>query len=457
MASASRTLISNLNENWLRQGYRQALMLDFYHSLTKLSAPALRRTLKKRLRKGKEDPLRLPERMGHPGLKRPAGRLAWFHAASVGEAQSTLILIEALLARFPDLHVLVTTGTVTSAEIMAQRLPQRAFHQFYPLDHPRWVERFISHWSPDMVFWMESELWPNMLRAIRSRNIHCVLVNARMSRRSYRRWKRFRDSAAALLSTFDLCLAQTEEDAQAFLRLRAINVQVSGNLKYSAAPLPCDMDALDRLKAALGDRPVWLYASTHDGEEELACRVHAAVKQHYPDILTIIAPRHPERRAQIVALCEAAGLDAGLRKAAQTLPRREQDIYIADTMGEMGLFYRLSPISVIGRSFSNDGGGGHNPLEAALLGSAVLHGPAVQNLEEIFAEMDAAEAAIRVEKPDQLGETLLRLLGDLPALTELQIQGSRFAQGKAEILPKIMQSLEPLLIDSGIMPEGPRL
>ena len=431
-------------------------MLDFYHSLTKLSGPSLRLTLKKRLRRGKEDPARLAERMGRPGLPRPAGKLAWFHAASVGEAQSTLILIDALLARFPDLHVLVTTGTVTSAEIMAQRLPSRAFHQFYPLDHPAWVENFLTHWSPDIVFWMESELWPNMLKGIRTRNIHCILMNARMSRRSYRRWKRFRDSAAALLSTFDLCLAQTEEDAEAFLRLRALNVQVSGNLKYSAAPLPCDDAALERVSGAVGPRPLWLYASTHDGEEALACRTHMLLKQKYPSLLTVIAPRHPERRAGILALCKESGLNAVLRGAEQNLPGPDTDIYIADTMGEMGLFYRLAPLSVIGRSFSRDGGGGHNPLEAALLGSAVLHGPAVQNLDEIFAEMDAASAAIRVETPEALAEVLGRLLGDLPALTELQIQGSRFAQGKAEILPRIIQSLEPYLIDSGIMTEGPR-
>ncbi len=426
-------------------------MLDFYHSLTKLSAPALRRTLKKRLKRGKEDALRLPERMGQPGLPRPAGKLAWFHAASVGEAQSTLILLDALLTRFPDLHILVTTGTVTSATVMAQRLPPRAFHQFYPLDHPNWVDGFLSHWSPDIIFWMESELWPNMLKAIRVSNTHCVLVNAHMSRRSYRRWKRFRESAASLLSAFDLCLAQTEADAQAFLRLRAINVQVSDNVKYSALPLPFDGAAFDRIQTAVASRPVWLYASTHDGEEAIACRIHTQLKQKYPNLLTMIVPRHPERRTDILKLCQDAGLKTTLRGEHQNLPLRDDDIYLVDTMGELGLFYRLCPVSVIGRSFSNDGGGGHNPLEAALLGSAVLHGPDVQNLEQIFSEMDEAKAALQADTPEQLYTLLEHLLGDQPALTELQIQGSRFAQSKAEILPRIMRSLEPLLIDSGIM------
>lgn len=452
MASARQTLISNLNPKLANTRLSIKFpMLDLYHSLTRRSAPAFRGLLRARLRRGKEHATRLAERMGQPGLPRPPGKLVWFHAASVGEAQSTLILVNALLTRFPDLHILVTTGTLSSASLMQQRLPPRAIHQFYPLDHPEWVEAFLNHWMPDMILWMESELWPNMLKAIRDRDIHCVLINARMSRRSYRRWKRFRETAATLLSAFDLCLAQTETDAESFLKLRAINVHVRDNLKYSADPLPFDPAALDQLQTAITGRPVWLYASTHDGEEELACAIHKKLQQNHPALLTVIVPRHPERRNDILAQCRKQGLQARLRGETLTPPAPEDQIYIADTLGELGLFYRLCPVACIGRSFSKDGGGGHNPIEAAQLGCAVLHGPAIQNLKQIFSEMDDAGAAQKAATPDALFTTLDHLLSTPPDLTELQIKGSRFAQKKAEVLAKIMDDLEPYLVDCGIM------
>lgn len=428
-------------------------MLGIYHSLTAYSAPALRRILRTRLKRGKEDPARMGERMGEPGLPRPPGPLAWFHAASIGEAQSTLILVNTLLERFPDLHVLVTTGTVTSAAVMHQRLPGRAMHQYYPLDHPEWVERFLNHWQPSLIFWMESELWPNMLRAIRLRNIHCVLVNARMSLRSYSRWKKARATVAELLSAFDLCLAQTREDAESFTKLHAINVRIRDNLKYAAAPLPCDGTALDDLKRAIGNRPLWLYASTHDGEEQIACALHKKLKHAIPGLLTVIVPRHPERRDAVNIVCRDAGLNASLRSFDLTLPHDDDDIYIADTLGELGLFYRLAPVCCIGRTFSRDGGGAHNPIEAAQLGSAVLHGPLTQNWSLIFTEMDDARAAIRVDTEDRFAAALQHYLTDAPARAALQDAGRRFAAAKAETLPQILKDIEPFLIDSGIMPE----
>lgn len=428
-------------------------MLSVYHSLTKASGPALRLLLRSRLRRGKEDPLRLQERMGRASLPRPPGKLVWFHAASVGEAQSTLILVEALLARCPGLNILVTTGTVTSAALMGRRLPPQAMHQYYPLDHPQWAAAFLDHWKPDLVLWMESELWPNMLAAIRERKISSALINARMSPRAYRRWKKIKPQIARLLTTFELFLAQTQADAESFEKLGAIHVEVRDNLKYAAAPLPWDQLDLTRLKAALAGRPLWLYASTHDGEEQIACETHKALKQKIPDLLTVIAPRHPERRESILALCQSQGLTAKLRGESKTLPAADDDIYIADTMGELGLFYRLSPIACIGRSFSLDGGGGHNPIEAAQLGCAVLHGPRVQNLGQIFAEMDKTGAALNLEMPEGLAATIARLLADPAALKALQDKALFFAQAKAAILQTVLKDLAPLLVDAEIVTE----
>lgn len=431
-------------------------MLSLYHSLTRFSTPVLRAALRARVRRGKENPARLDERMGKPTLPRPAGKLIWFHAASVGEAQSTLILINALLGLNPDLSVLVTTGTVTSAALMEQRLPPRTFHQFYPLDHPRWVEKFLNHWQPDMVLWMESELWPNMLRAIRERGIRCALINGRMSARSFRRWSKARKTITQLLTVFDIVLAQTAEDADYYHRLGAMKVAVRDNIKYSATPLPYMADDLAALKAAIGLRPVWLYASTHAGEETLALDLHQSLRTQFPDLLTIIVPRHPDRRGDIAADCVNADLGFTLRGDGKAMPKPEDGIYIADTLGELGLFYRFSPIACIGRTFSTDGGGGHNPIEAAQLGCAVLHGPLTQNLAVIFSEMDSAGAAICVNTPDEFLSALKLLLTSATELDALQDKGEAFAGGKSFVLETMIADLTPLLIDADIL-KDPRL
>ncbi|MBU0800916.1 MAG: 3-deoxy-D-manno-octulosonic acid transferase [Alphaproteobacteria bacterium] len=408
------------------------------------SGPFLRSLLARRARASKEDPARLPERMGTASLPRPAGKLVWLHAASVGEAQSALILLDALLERDPSLHVLVTTGTVNSATHMARRLPARAMHQFVPMDHPQWVAAFLDHWRPDRVLWMESELWPNMLAAIKSHNIPAVLINARLSARSVKRWRLVRKTIADLLSTFTIILAQTEDDAANFRALGAARVVVTDNIKYAAAPLPLDDAALPALFAAIGARPIWVYASTHDGEEDLACRLHTRLSKTLPDLLTIIVPRHPERRAAIVETCARHNLPAALRSTG-ALPTNQDAVYIADTMGELGLFYRIAPLACIGRSFSNDGGGGHNPIEAAQLGCAVIHGPHIQNLAALFDEMNAAGAALRLRDEADFEAQLTRLLTNSFACDELRDRGAAFVMAKAQILDRVMSSLAPVM------------
>ena len=407
------------------------------------SAPFLRLLLSRRARRGKEDPARLPERMGAPGRQRPPGPLLWLHAASVGEAQSALILLDALMARDPALHVLVTTGTLTSAGLMERRLPPRAFHQYVPLDHPAWVRAFLDHWRPDRVLWLESELWPNMLAAIHARGIPAALVNARLSPRSVRRWQYLRGTIAGMLSAFSVILAQTDKDAENFRALGAVNVITTGNLKYAAAPLPIDDTALAALIGAIRARPVWVYASTHDGEEDLACRLHAALRPALPGLLTIVVPRHPERRDAIATTIMRHGLSARLRVSGG-LPQDGDDIYVADTMGELGLFYRVAAVACIGRSFSNDGGGGHNPIEAAQLGCAVLHGPHVQNLQSLFDDMNHEGAALRLSDETAFAEQLRRLLTDSRACDALRERGAAFVLTKAQILPRILDALSPL-------------
>lgn len=421
------------------------MLLQIYKFAALSLAPLFDWILCYRARIGRADAARLDEYRGVSGRLRPEGPLIWVHAASVGEAQSALSLIDDLLGWRADVSVLVTTGTVTSAQLMAQKLPPRAFHQFYPLDRPDWVERFVSTWRPDYALWMESELWPNMLRAIKESGIPAALLNARLSVRSARRWSYFKESARALLASFDTVFAQTTRDGRAFERLGARDVRVSGNIKYSAAPLPCDEDDLTALRAAVAGRPVWLYASTHAGEEALACAVHRAIQERYPDVLTLIVPRHPERRQDIVEICSETGLCSRLRGGDKALPSGGDDIYIADTLGELGLFYRLAPIAVIGRSFSADGGGGHNPIEAAQLGAAVLSGAYVRYQQEIFDEMRSAGAALVLDHASDLAPTLMMLLGDSQALSRLQADGAAFVAAKGGILHQVEAALWPMI------------
>lgn len=422
-----------------------SLLFKTYRLLLKNSELVLLRLIERRVNAGKELPDRIHEKKGVSSLDRPPGQLVWLHAASIGEAQSALILIDRLNERTPGLNILVTTGTVTSARVMEGKLPQNAIHQFYPLDHPEWVESFLENWSPDLVLWLESELWPNMLHQIRERGIPAALINARMSPRSFRLWRLARPLARKALDTFAVILAQTEDDAERLKTLGAKNIAVTDNLKYSAKPLTCDAKERENLANNLGKCPLWLFASTHKGEEEMAARLHILLKRHIPDLLTVVVPRHPERREEIKSALSDYGVTISFRGEQKNPPNAHNDLYIADTLGELGLFYSLSPLACIGRSFSDDGGGGHNPLEAAQLNCAVLHGPNVQNLRQIYDEMDTAGAALPLAHESAMMSALLDLLKNPSRIKTLQDKGIRFSREKAGVIDTVMAGLEPLL------------
>lgn len=420
-------------------------LLTLYKTLMRTGEPALHYLLAKRTKMGKEDSARVNERRGHPQKPRPRGGLVWIHAASVGEAQSTLILIDALGKTYPGTNILVTTGTVSSATLMAKRLPSFAFHQFVPLDHPDWAENFLDHWKPDLALWMESELWPNLLLAVKQRAIPSALINARLSDKSFARWNMVKGTIAEILSAFTVIMTQTKKDEENFRALGAANVVTTNNLKYSAAPLPFDKAVLDQLKQSIAGRPLWVYASSHNGEEQLACRIHKRLKAELPGLLTIIVPRHIERRADIVKICEDAGLAYSLRGEAHASPKNGDDIYVADTLGELGLFYSLAPIAMIGRSFSFDGGGGHNPVEAAQLNSAVITGPNVQYQQQMFDDMFADGAALQARTEEELYTILHNLLTDPEKLAREQSASAAFANEKSHVIDVVLKNLAPCL------------
>ncbi len=388
--------------------------LAAYMLASRLADPLALPILRRRMGRGKEDAARLTERLGRAGLPRPAGRLVWLHGASVGEATSALPLIAALRGQV-DAAILLTTGTVTSARRMAGALPPGALHQFVPVDTHRAVRRFLDHWRPDLAVWIESELWPRLVLETARRGVPMALVNARLSAVSFRRWRRLPAMARRLLGSFRAILAQ---DGETVGRLAALGAEArfAGNLKALVTVPDCDADDLCAIRGALGRRPVWLAASTHAGEEAgvLAAQAALARDGRLRRPLLILAPRHPERGDEVARLVSGAGL-ADLRRSAGGLPGGETDVWLADTLGEMGLWYRLAPVSFVGGSLVP--AGGHTPFEPVQLGSAVLHGPHVANFAPAYAALDGGGGAVAVEDAATLSAAVARLLAD-PASAE---------------------------------------
>jgi 3-deoxy-D-manno-octulosonic-acid transferase len=384
-----------------------SLSYHLYSVTTRLLSPLASYWLTRRLARGKEDQNRIGEKLGHASLPRSQAKLVWIHATSVGEATSCLGLIEQLLVSRDDLEVLVTTTTVTAAEIMAARLPKRAFHQYAPVDLPGAVSRFLDNWRPDLAVFVESEFWPNTIVELHKRQIPAALVNGRLSARSFKRWRKFPGLIRALLARFNHISAQSFKDEQRIAALGARNTTCYGNMKVDITPAPVPSELVQELKTQIGKRTFWLAASTHRGEEALIVECHKILSAGFPDLLTIIVPRHRERADEISALINAQNLSVILRSSGDTIAKETQ-IYLADTLGELPLFYRLSPVSFIGGSVANVGG--HNPIEAIDGGSVVLHGRHLFNFKEIYQLLNRHKAAIKIADSAGLANEVEQLL-----------------------------------------------
>ena len=411
--------------------------LTAYRAAARMISPLAGTVLKARARRGKEDPERLRERLGHPSLPRPPGPLAWMHAVSVGESLSLLPLIAALRAERPDLAILVTSGTQASAEILARRLPAGALHQYAPVDTPAAVGRFIRHWRPDVGLFVESELWPNLILAARKTGTRLALISARVTDKSARRWAARPAAARAMLASFELILAQEAATEQ---RLSSLGGVVSGrlNLKRLGEALPYDAEELADLKALLGGRQVVVAASTHPGEEALIAGAAASLS---PRPLTIIVPRHPELSSDIAR--DLAGHQFALRSAGEAI-EPETEVYLADTLGEMGLFLRLADVAVMGGSFGR-GVGGHNPLEPARVGVGVISGPDIANFASIYAEMVEAGGGLVVQDDQGLARALSQVLGDRARLEASNRAAAAFAAQQGDLLASALGLIRPLL------------
>ena len=417
-------------------------MMGAYRFAASAAAPALRLLLSARLRAGKEDAERLRERFGNATEARPAGPLLWIHAASNGEARSALQLLRRILDSRPDLHVLFTTFTLTAARMLAEALPPRALHQFVPLDVPSWIDRFLDHWKPDAALWIEGELWPNLIARTAARGVPMALVNARISAKSFERWRRGSALLAPPVDAFDFCLAQSPADAERLARLGARTPRFVGHLKFDAAELQADPAALHAFKQAIGDRPVWLAASTRPGEEALIIETHKRLAATYANILTVLVPRHARRGDEIAELIERSGL-ACARRSQGALPAARDAVYLADTMGELGLFYRAVPIAFIGASLLPQGG--QNPIEAAQLGCAPCFGPHMSNCRDIADALIAAGAAVEVRDPDGLAARVAEMLADPLACTRAGEAARAVAATGRGATERVLVALQPLL------------
>jgi 3-deoxy-D-manno-octulosonic-acid transferase len=417
--------------------------LSAYRIVTAAAGAALApHVLKRRLARGKENAERIAERRGEPGEPRPPGPLVWVHGASVGEFIAALPLVERICHR--GLTVLMTTGTVTSAELASRRLPAGALHQFIPLDMPSFVARFLDHWQPDLALFVESELWPNIILSASSRSIPLVLVNGRISQRSYQRWRRFLPrTIATLLRRFDLCLVRSRDDAERFGVLGASRTRVAGNLKFDVPALPVDEAKLSALRGATAGRIVVVAASTHPGEESAVVNAHCRVKASHPDILTIIAPRHPQRGGEVAEIVAAAGLRPVLRSRG-ALPHADSDVYVFDTLGELGLVYRLAPIVFMGGSLVPHGG--QNPIEAIKFGAAILHGPHVSNFADTYAELGCNGGAVPVNDAGSLASQIAAWIGDGAARDAVAEHGRQYVDKLSGALGRTLLALETYFV-----------
>ncbi len=418
------------------------MIFSLYRIFSGLGGPFIGLYLGLRKARGKEDRDRFRERSGHPGHDRPNGPLLWAHAASVGESLSLLPLIGRLVSDRPGLSVLVTTGTVTSAGLLAERLPEGAFHQYIPVDRVPFVRRFLDHWHPDLVLWTESEFWPNLITETAARGTPMILVNGRISPRSFSGWQRFGGLIRKLLSKFSLCLGQTEADANRLSQLGAEGAKYVGNLKFAGPPLPADESMLAKFERALEGRPRWLAASTHAGEEEMAGRIHQRLKSRQDGLLTIIVPRHPDRGQDIAAQLQSQGLRVARRSGADAL-NPDTDIYLADTLGELGLFYRLAGIAFMGKSLVPLGG--QNPLEAARLDCAIIHGPHMMNFEDVTEGLGNVHGAMEVADEEGLKAAVSQLLDDPVERDRMAAAAGNVAAAKAGVLAAVMTELKPYL------------
>ena len=416
------------------------VVLRIYRGIGLIIYPFMGPFLRLRANKGKEDRQRRYERYGYPSAEKPSGPIVWFHAASVGESMAIIPVIEHVNSL--GINTIMTTGTVTSAQIVRERLPRGSFHQYVPLDLKPALQRFLEHWQPDAAIFTESEIWPMTILELAQRNIPSILVNARMSDRSFKRWKNASGLAETLFENFSYVIAQSDLDAERFKTLGARPVEVSGNLKVDTNALPLDKIEYNQLQSRIGNRPCWVAVSTHEGEEESVGKIHAVLKKKIPNILTFIVPRHPDRALGIIAMLRESGLNVAQRSQNQTIDKKT-DIYMGDTIGEMGLYLNLAQVAFVGKSLKADGG--QNPLEPAMTGTAIISGKNVKNFRDSYKNLLEAGAVRLIADEKMLAANVEYLLRNPVKREEMQTAALETVNQMRGALDKTNNALDAYL------------
>ncbi|MCZ2328107.1 lipid IV(A) 3-deoxy-D-manno-octulosonic acid transferase [Bartonella sp. F02] len=387
----------------------------------------------------KEERKRQKERLGKSCKLRPQSPLIWFHAASIGETFALFSLINYILSL--KINVLLTTGTMTSSTLAKQYFGNRLIHQYAPLDLELTMRRFIQHWKPDLVVVCESEIWPFRIQELAKRRIPQIIVNAHMSERSFKAWQKQFTFAKHIFKHIDMVIGQNERDIAHYRALGVKSVALSGNLKADVFPV-VDQALFTRYRNAVKNRPVWAAVSTHEGEEKIAFEVHKILKKYLPNLLTIIVPRHPERSEDILKEYSDGSLHF-VRRSSNTIPNANTDILFGDTIGEMGLFLRLAQVAFIGKSLCEYGG--HNPLELAVLGTAILTGPHVSNFQDMFEQFLSRDAARVVTNSQQLADQVYKFLTNEELRQKMVERAYAVANGMTGALERTLKELEPFL------------
>lgn len=412
----------------------------FYRILSIIAFPFLALYLLLRVYKKKEDPKRLQERFGKTTKERPQGAIIWLHAVSVGETNSVLVLVDELLKKYPQSSILFTTTTLTSAATLQAKLSEfsgRVIHQFLPIDSLICVKNFLNYWQPEKVIFVESEIWPNLIRSSSNMGAKVFLVNARISKRSAKRWAIAQKFGFNIFSYFTTVFVQSAEDKKYFIDLGAKEVLFCGNLKSQARDLKCDALELQKLQQQIGARKFWIAASTHKGEEEFVIQAHRELQRIFPDILTIIVPRHPNRSNEVAALCD--NLAVAKRSLSEKIAAETQ-IYLADTLGELGIFYRLSKFIFLGGSLLPIGG--HNPFEPIKLGCTVISGRGVANNQKIFDDLEQSSAIVMIDSGTEIAPVVTKLLQDSQELEALSRNALEVISQDGEVAEKIVAKMQ---------------
>jgi len=428
------------------------MIYNAYRVATILAQPVLKVIAHRRLKNKKEIKSRINERFGITKTARPNGKIVWIHGASNGEILSILPLIEYLKSLPSAPHILITTMTVTAAQLLEKRLQSHDYiHQFIPYDTPKWVESFHDHWKPDMAIWVESELWPNHLSALKNHNVPSALLNARLSEKSAGKWRSFQKTFTSITSCFETILAQSTGDLDRLMSLGIGRVRYAGNLKDISPALPFDPVAADDIRAVIETRTTLLFASTHDPEEKMIAAAHQKLKSDHPDLLSIIVPRHPKRGEAIAHELNGNGLSVALRSLKMS-PRMNTDIYVADTLGEIGMFYHLCPIVYVGNSIDTTPGGGHNLLEPAWHGCAIISGDSLFNFTDQANAMSESGAVNIVSSPDELINAAHDLLINTDKAQNMTNNAYNYVEVKqASGLDKIIDHVEQTCQRAGLL------